>query len=195
VPQEQQQWLVYSSTQHPGEMQHWVSHALGIANNAVTRGVPAHGRRLRRQGNPGRPDGRLGRDGRAQAALPVKLRLDRDDDFLVTGKRHPFAYDYDVGFDDHRPPDRPEAHDGGQLRLQRRPLGAGGRPRDLPRRQRLLPVEDVEIASYRCKTNTQSNTAFRGFGGPQGMIVIEAIMGDIARKLGLDALDVRRRNL
>ena len=56
-------------------------------------------------------------------------------------------------------------------------------------------LSDVEIASYRCKTNTQSHTAFRGFGGPQGMIVIEAILGDIARHLGLDPLDVRKRNL
>ena len=56
-------------------------------------------------------------------------------------------------------------------------------------------MQDVEIASYRCKTNTQSHTAFRGFGGPQGMIVTETIMSDIARTLGLDALDVRKRNL
>ena len=56
-------------------------------------------------------------------------------------------------------------------------------------------LSDVEIASYRCKTNTQSHTAFRGFGGPQGVIVIEAILGDIARQLGLDPLDVRMRNL
>ena len=56
-------------------------------------------------------------------------------------------------------------------------------------------LEDVEIASYRCKTNTQSHTAFRGFGGPQGVIVIETILGDIARQLGLDPLDVRMRNL
>jgi xanthine dehydrogenase large subunit len=56
-------------------------------------------------------------------------------------------------------------------------------------------LSDVDIASYRCKTNTQSHTAFRGFGGPQGVIVIETILGDIARHLGRDPLDVRRRNL
>jgi xanthine dehydrogenase molybdopterin-binding subunit B len=67
LPQEQNQWLVYSSTQHPGEMQHWVAHALGWTTTAVRR-MPAHGRRLRRQGDPGRPSGGVGRGGREQAA-------------------------------------------------------------------------------------------------------------------------------
>ncbi|MDO8375374.1 MAG: molybdopterin-dependent oxidoreductase, partial [Polaromonas sp.] len=99
VPQEQNQWLVYSSTQHPGEVQHWVSHALGISNHAVRV-------ECRRMGG-----GFGGKETQAGhlavwAAIaatkfqcPIKLRLDRDDDFLVTGKRHPFAYDYSVGFD------------------------------------------------------------------------------------------------
>lgn len=194
VPQEQQQWLVYSSTQHPGEIQHWVSHALGIANHAVRV-------ECRRMG--GGFGGKETQSGQMAvwAAIaahklngPVKLRLDRDDDFMVTGKRHPFAYEYEVGFDD-----------SGRLTGLKLMMAVNcGFSADLsgPVADRAVFhadnayfLEDVEIASYRCKTNTQSNTAFRGFGGPQGMIVIETIMGDIARSLGLDPLDVRRRNL
>ena len=194
VPQEQNQWLIYSSTQHPGEVQHWVAHALGINQHAVRV-------ECRRMGG-----GFGGKETQAgQLAVwaaiaahklkcPIKLRLDRDDDFLVTGKRHPFAYDYSVGFDD----------SGRITGLQLMMAANCGFSADLsgPVADRAVFhvdnayfLEDVEIASYRCKTNTQSNTAFRGFGGPQGMIVTETILGDIARHLQLDALAVRRRNL
>jgi xanthine dehydrogenase large subunit len=194
LPLEQNQWWVYSSTQHPGEIQHWVAHALGIANHAVKV-------ECRRMG--GAFGGKETQSGHmavwsAIAAQklkkPVKLRMDRDDDFMVTGKRHPFAYEYTVGFDD-----------SGLITGLKLMLAANcGFSADLsgPVADRAVFhsdnayfLSDVEIASYRCKTNTQSHTAFRGFGGPQGMIVIEAIMGDIARQLGLDALDVRMRNL
>ncbi len=194
LPLEQGQWWIYSSTQHPGEIQHWVAHALHISNNAVTV-------ECRRMGG-----GFGGKETQAGhlavwAALaahklkrPVKLRLDRDDDFMITGKRHPFAYDYTVGFDD----------TGLVTALQLTMLANCGFSADLsgPVADRAIfhadnayYLSDVEIKSFRCKTNVQSHTAFRGFGGPQGVIVIEAIMGDIARMLGLDPLDVRLRNL
>jgi xanthine dehydrogenase large subunit len=194
LPLEQGQWWIYSSTQHPGEIQHWVAHALHISNNAVTV-------ECRRMGG-----GFGGKETQAGhlavwAALaanklkrPVKLRLDRDDDFMITGKRHPFAYDYTVGFDD----------TGLVTALQLTMLANCGFSADLsgPVADRAVfhadnayYLSDVEIQSFRCKTNVQSHTAFRGFGGPQGVIVIEAIMGDIARTLGLDPLDVRLRNL
>ncbi|MDO8441621.1 MAG: xanthine dehydrogenase molybdopterin binding subunit [Polaromonas sp.] len=194
VPQEQNQWLVYASTQHPGEVQHWVAHALGISNHAVRV-------ECRRMGG-----GFGGKETQAghiavwaaiaahKLQCPVKLRLDRDDDFMVTGKRHPFAYDYTVGFDDT-----------GRLSGLRLMMAANcGFSADLsgPVADRAIFhtdnayfLQDVEIASYRCKTNTQSNTAFRGFGGPQGVVLIETLLGDIARHLKLDPLDVRRRNL
>jgi len=125
---------------------------------------------------------------------PVKLRLDRDDDFLVTGKRHPFAYDYEVGFDAR----------GRITALVLTMLANCGFSADLsgPVADRAVFhcdnayfLENVQVASYRCKTNTQSHTAFRGFGGPQGVIAIERILGDIAGALGLDAFDVRMANL
>ncbi|MFN7857221.1 MAG: xanthine dehydrogenase molybdopterin binding subunit [Acidovorax sp.] len=194
LPLEQQQWCIYSSTQHPGEVQHWVAHALGIDNHAVKV-------ECRRMGG-----GFGGKETQAghlavwaavaanKFGRPVKLRLDRDDDFMVTGKRHPFAYEYDVGFDAT-----------GRITGLRLQMAANcGFSADLsgPVADRAVFhadnayfLENVEIASYRCKTNMQSHTAFRGFGGPQGVIVIEAILGDIARALGRDAQDVRMVNL
>ena len=194
VPHEQNQWSIYSSTQHPGEVQHWVAHALGLVNHAVRV-------ECRRMGG-----GFGGKETQAGhlavwAAIaahkfkaPVKLRLDRDDDFMVTGKRHPFAYEYTAGFDG----------SGRLTALQLQMAANCGFSADLsgPVADRAIFhsdnayfLENVAIASYRCKTHTQSHTAFRGFGGPQGVIVIETIMGDIARHLKMDALDVRMRNL
>jgi xanthine dehydrogenase large subunit len=194
VPQEQQQWLIHSSTQHPGEVQHWVAHALGLDSHRVRV-------ECRRMGG-----GFGGKETQAGhlavwAALaahktgrPVKLRLDRDDDFMITGKRHPFAYDYTAGFDGQ----------GRLTALQLTMLANCGFSADLsgPVADRAIFhcdnayfLGDVRIDSFRCRTNTQSHTAFRGFGGPQGVIAIETILGDIARHLGLDPLDVRLRNL
>jgi xanthine dehydrogenase large subunit len=193
IPKEQDGWHIHSSTQHPGEVQHWVAHALGIENNAVVV-------ECRRMGG-----GFGGKETQAGhlavwAALaarkcgrPVKMRLDRDDDFLITGKRHPFAYDWEVGFDD----------TGLITALKVTELVNCGFSADLsgPVGDRAVFhtdnayfLSDVEIVSCRCRTNIQSHTAFRGFGGPQGVIVIEKIIGDIARALGVDALDVRKRN-
>lgn len=194
VPHEQNQWSIYSSTQHPGEVQHWVAHALGLDNHAVRVECRRMG------GGFGGKETQAGHVAvwAAVAAqkfkVPVKLRLDRDDDFMVTGKRHPFAYEYTAGFDDT-----------GRLTALKLQMSANcGFSADLsgPVADRAIFhsdnayfLENVAIASYRCKTHTQSHTAFRGFGGPQGVIVIEAIMGDIARHLKMDALDVRMRNL
>jgi xanthine dehydrogenase large subunit len=124
----------------------------------------------------------------------VKLRLDRDDDMRSTGKRHAFQYAYDVGFDD----------TGRILALDVTLASRCGFSADLsgPVNDRAVFHVDncywlpnVAIHSYRCKTNTVSDTAFRGFGGPQGMFAIETILDDIARELGVDPLDVREVNL
>jgi xanthine dehydrogenase large subunit len=194
LPQEQNQWLVYSSTQHPGEVQHWVAHALGLDNHAVRV-------ECRRMG--GGFGGKETQAGHlavwaAVAATklkrPVKLRLDRDDDFMITGKRHPFAYEYTAGFDDSG------RLSGLQLMMAvncgfSADLSGPVADRAIFHADNAYFLEDVAIASYRCKLNTQSHTAFRGFGGPQGMMVIETILGDIAHHLRLDPLEVRLRNL
>jgi len=194
LPKEQGQWLVYSSSQHPGEVQHWISHALGTDNHNVTVECRRMG------GGFGGKETQCGHMAvwavlaARKLGRPVKLRMDRDDDFMVTGKRHPFEYAYTVGFDGT-----------GLLTGLKLQMAANcGFSADLsgPVADRAIFhvdngyfLSDVEISSYRCKTNMQSHTAFRGFGGPQGMIVIEKIMGDIARYLGLDPLAVRQRNL
>ncbi|MBA4254930.1 MAG: xanthine dehydrogenase molybdopterin binding subunit [Polaromonas sp.] len=194
LPQEQGQWLVHSSTQHPGEIQHWVAHALGLSQADVRV-------ECRRMG--GGFGGKETQSGHLAvwAALaahhtgrPVKMRLDRDDDFLITGKRHPISHDYTVGFDDQ----------GRLCGLKLTQLLHCGFSADLsgPVADRAVFhsdnayfLQDVAIASHRCKTHTQSHTAFRGFGGPQGVIAIETILGDVARHLGLDPLAVRLTNL
>lgn len=194
LPLEQNQWWIHSSTQHAGEVQHWVAHALGVDSHAVRV-------ECRRMGG-----GFGGKETQAghlavwaalaahKFACPVKLRLDRDDDFMITGKRHPFSYEWDVGFDD-----------SGRIQgLELMMAAHCGFSADLsgPVADRAVFhcdnayfLEHVAITSYRCKTHQQSHTAFRGFGGPQGVLAIETILGDIARYLGLDALDVRQHNL
>lgn len=193
LPLEQNGWLVYSSTQHPGEVQHWVAHALGIHNNQVT----VECRRL--GGGFGGKETQAGHMAvwaclaAKKTGAPVKLRLDRDEDFMITGKRHPFSYEWKVGFN----------HQGKIEGLKLMMAAHCGFSADLsgPVADRAVFhadnayfLENVEINSYRLKLNTQSHTAFRGFGGPQGVIAIETIMGDIARHLNLDALEVRKLN-
>ena len=128
-----------------------------------------------------------------KTARPVKLRLDRDDDMAITGKRHDFVTEYEVGFDD----------DGRILGVDFVLAGRCGYSADLSgsindramlHSDNCYFLPNVSILSFRCKTNTVSNTAFRGFGGPQGMLGIEAVIDDIARHLRKDPLDVRKAN-
>ncbi|MBV2265036.1 MAG: xanthine dehydrogenase molybdopterin binding subunit, partial [Thauera sp.] len=184
---------LWSSTQHPTEMQHVVAQMLGLAANRVVV-------ETRRMGG-----GFGGKESQSAlfacvAALaawkfrrPVKLRPDRDDDILITGKRHDFHYDYEVGFDD----------DGRVLALRIEMVARAGFSADLsgPVATRAVChvdnayyLSDVDIRALLARTHTQSNTAFRGFGGPQGAIAIEHVLDSIARHLGRDPLDVRRLN-
>lgn len=193
IPQEDNCLLVYSSTQHPDAVQMLVAHATKRPASDITV-------ICRRMG------GAFGGK-ESQAALiaciaaltadktgrACKLRLDRDDDMVMTGKRHDFVIDYDVGFDD----------TGLILGIDFELASRCGMSADLsgPVNDRAMFscdnayfLENVRILSHRCKTNTVSNTAFRGFGGPQGMFAIEYAIEDIARQLGKDPLEVRRRN-
>ena len=193
VPTEDDGMKLHCSTQHPSEMQHLVAHALGLQSHHV------HVECRRMGGGFGGKESQSGLFACVAALAakrtnkPVKLRLDRDDDFMVTGRRHCFVYDYEVGFDD----------DGRILGLAMTMISRAGHSADLsgPVMTRALChvdnaywLPDVELHGYSAKTNTQSNTAFRGFGGPQGAIVTEVILDSIARRLKLDPLDVRRAN-
>ncbi len=193
VPQEDGGLLVHCSTQHPSEMQQVVAHALGLASHRVQV-------QCRRMGG-----GFGGKESQSAlfacvAALaarrlqrPVKLRPDRDDDMLITGRRHGFEFAWDVGFDDA----------GRVLGVTVEMVANAGHSADLspPVLTRALCHFDnaywlphVAMAGFCAKTNTQSNTAFRGFGGPQGALAIEVILDSIARRLGQDPLAVRRAN-
>jgi xanthine dehydrogenase large subunit len=184
---------VLSSTQHPTEIQHGVAHLLGIPFSAVTAEV-------RRMGG-----GFGGKESQAtliagiaavlamKTKRPVKLRLPRDDDMRATGKRHPFLIRYDVGFD--------EA--GRILALDLLLASNGGNVADhspavmtraLCHSDNAYWLPNLRFRGYSCKTNTVSNTAFRGYGGPQGMIAIETIVDHIARHLDVAPDEVRRVN-
>ncbi|MBR9652308.1 xanthine dehydrogenase molybdopterin binding subunit [Thalassovita aquimarina] len=193
LPQEGGDMVVHSSTQHPTEIQHKVAEALG---------VPMHSVRVETRRMGGGFGGKESQGNALAVACavaarltgkPCKMRYDRDDDMVITGKRHDFRISYRAGFDDN----------GRVLGVEFLQLARCGWAQDLS-----LPVADramlhadnaywlpdIRIESHRLKTNTQSATAFRGFGGPQGMVGIERVMDHIAHELGLDPVEVRRRN-
>jgi xanthine dehydrogenase large subunit len=193
LPREDGNLFLYSSTQHPGEIQQLVAEAAGLRNKDVVV-------ECRRMG------GAFGGK-ESQAALiaciaalmtrktgrSCKLRLDRDDDMRMTGKRHDFVIDYDVGFDATGRIAGIEFTFASRCGMSADLSGAIN-DRTIFHCDNAYFLENVTIVSHRCKTNTVSNTAFRGFGGPQGMFGIEYVIDDIARYLRLDPLEVRRRN-
>jgi xanthine dehydrogenase large subunit len=194
VPREDGQLTLYVSTQHPDGNQREAAAALNLTTNDVEV-------ICRRMGG-----GFGGKEGNASifsqsAALaafklqkPVKLRVNRDDDMMITGKRHDFRIDYEAGFDDQ----------GRILGIDVILASRCGYSTDYsgPVNDRaVLHIDNcyylpnLSIISHRCKTNMQSATAFRGFGGPQGMFGIETVIEQIARKIGKDPLEVRKVNL
>lgn len=193
LPQDNGDMEIHSSTQHPTEIQHKVAEALGI---------PFHGVRVETRRMGGGFGGKESQGNALAVACAIaarltgracKMRYDRDDDMVITGKRHDFEIDYEVGFD----------QSGRILGIEFDQKTRGGWALDLT-----LPVADramlhsdnaylldhVTITSHRLKTNTASATAFRGFGGPQGVLGIERVMDHIAHTLGADPVDVRRIN-
>ncbi|MDH4108345.1 MAG: xanthine dehydrogenase molybdopterin binding subunit [Gammaproteobacteria bacterium] len=193
VPREGGDLYVHSSTQHPGEVQLLVARAIGReAKDVVVE--------CRRMGG-----GFGGKESQPaliaciaalmaqRSGLPCKLRLDRDDDMLMTGKRHDFVIDYEVGFDDTGRIEGIEFMFAARCGMSADLSGAIN-DRTMFHCDNAYYLPNVTIVSHRCKTNTVSNTAFRGFGGPQGMYAIEYVIDEIARTLGRDPLDVRRRN-
>ena len=193
VPGEAGTMTVYSSTQDPTEVQHLCARILDLPDAAVQV-------ETRRLGG-----GFGGKESQAcqwaaMAALaaqvtgkPCKIRLDRDDDFAATGKRHPFRADWRVGFDE---AGRLQAYDVALLANCgcSADLSGGVVDRAMFHATNAYFVPDVSIRSKRLRTNQVSNTAFRGFGGPQGILTIERVMDAIAHATDLDPLDVRKAN-
>ncbi|NJM31290.1 MAG: molybdopterin-dependent oxidoreductase, partial [Rhizobiales bacterium] len=193
-PEEQGAMLVLCSTQHPTEVQHLIAKMLNLPDALVTC-------ECRRMGGAFGGKESQAAQWACLAALaaritgrPAKCRLDRDDDMIMTGKRHDFEYEYDVGFS------KDGDIEGARVVLESRcgyslDLSAAINDRAMFHADNSYFLKNAEVISHRYRTNTVSNTAFRGFGGPQGMVGIERVIEHIARHLGLDPLEVRRRNL
>ncbi|WP_192964097.1 xanthine dehydrogenase molybdopterin binding subunit [Phycobacter azelaicus] len=193
LPQEDGGMLVNSSTQHPTEIQHKVADAIGLPMHAVRVETRRMGGGFGGKESQGNALAVACAVAARHTGLPCKMRYDRDDDMVITGKRHAFRISYRAGFD----------ADGRLLGVEFTHLVNCGWAQDLS-----LPVADramlhadnayaipaIRIESHRLKTNLQSATAYRGFGGPQGMVGIERVMDHIAHDLGLDPVELRRRN-
>ncbi|MEM9426186.1 MAG: xanthine dehydrogenase molybdopterin binding subunit [Pseudomonadota bacterium] len=193
LPQEGDDMVVHSSSQHPTEIQHKVADALGVPMNAVRCEVRRMGGGFGGKESQGNALAVSCAIAARMTGRPCVMRYDRDDDFVITGKRHDFRILYKAGFDG----------DGKLLGVAFRQLVRCGWSMDLS-----LPVADramlhadnayyipnMRVESHRLKTNTQSATAFRGFGGPQGMVGIERVLDHVAHTVGRDPLEVRQLN-
>ncbi len=193
LPQEGGDMVVHSSSQHPTEIQHKVAEALGVPMNAVRCEVRRMGGGFGGKESQGNALAVSCAVAAQMTGKPCAMRYDRDDDFIITGKRHEFEIRYRAGFDS----------DGRISAVDFLQLCRCGWSMDLS-----LPVADramlhadnayfipnLRVESHRLKTNTQSNTAFRGFGGPQGMVGIERVLDHVAHAVGRDPLEVRRVN-
>ena len=193
IPGEDRDVTLYCSTQHPSEIQHKAAECLGLASHAVTVETRRMGGAFGGKESQGNLPALLAALAAHRTGRPAKTVYDRDDDFMLTGKRHDFRIDYDVGFD---------AEGRIEAVLFEQALRCGMSwdlseaiaARAMCHADNAYHIPHVRVVSHRCRTNTQSNTAFRGFGGPQGMIGIERVIDQVAHHLGLDPLVVRQRN-
>ena len=192
IPKEDNNFLVYSSTQHPSETQQIIAKMLKQKSNSIDVIVRRIG------GGFGGKETNFITSAICcllshKTNKPIKLRLDRDDDIIITGKRHDFFSDYEVGFDDNG------RIDGIRFILASRcgmspDLSMAINERALLHIDNAYFLKDIEVKNYLCKTNTASSTAFRGFGGNQGMMAIENVIDNIARYLEKDPAEVRKIN-
>ncbi len=192
IPKEDDNFLVYSSTQHPSETQQLIAKMFNQKSNSINVEV-------RRIGG-----GFGGKETNFMTACicallakktgqPVKLRLDRDDDIILTGKRHEFLSEFEVGFNDEG------IIEGLKINLSSNcgmspDLSAAINERALLHIDNAYYISDIEVTNNLCKTNIPTSTAFRGFGGNQGMMAIENIIDNISRYLKKDPIEVRKIN-
>lgn len=194
LPTEDGGMTVYSSTQHPTEVQKLVAEVLDISINKVKVEIRRMGGGFGGKETQAAPLACIAAIVANKTGRPVKYRMSRTDDMVMTGKRHPFFNRYDVGFDDQ----------GIMLGSDIMVAGNCGNSPDLSdaivdramfHSDNAYYLNNATVTGHRCKTHTISNTAYRGFGGPQGVILAELMMDDIARHLGEDPLTIRKRNL
>jgi xanthine dehydrogenase small subunit len=186
--------FVVSSTQHPSEVQAVVAHVLHLPANKVVVQVPRMGGGFGGKETQAATPAALAALAAHHTGWPVRVRFNRDQDMALTGHRHPFLAKFKVGFDEN-----------GLLRAAKIHLWSnGGWAQDLSQAvtdRALFHLDNayfipaVEFRGQVAKTNLSSNTAFRGFGGPQGMLVMEEILDRVARRLGLPPETIRERNL
>ena len=193
IPGEDGDMLVHSSTQHPTEVQHVVAHMLNLDDNAVTVEVRRVGGGFGGKESQASQWAALAALAAWKTGHPCKIRLDRDDDMMMTGKRHDFRVDYAAGVS------RDGAIRGLDVTLSARcghsvDLSLGVVDRAMFHADNAYYYPACKILTRRMRTNTVSNTAFRGFGGPQGMLFAERMMDHIAYVTGRDPLDVRKAN-
>ncbi|HEV7718282.1 MAG TPA: xanthine dehydrogenase molybdopterin binding subunit [Arsenicitalea sp.] len=193
VPGEDEDVTIFASTQHPSEVQSFVAAVLGVAQHSVTVNVRRMGGGFGGKETQGNLFACVAALAAKKWKRAVKIRPDRDDDMIATGKRHDFVVNYDVGYND----------DGMIEAVTATYAARGGFSSDLtgPVSDRALFHCDnsyfypaVKVNSLPLYTNTVSNTAFRGFGGPQGMVACERWIEDIAYDLGKDPLEIRKAN-
>ncbi len=193
IPTESNEMVVHSSTQNPTEVQHLVAHVLNVPQNAIEVVTRRMGGGFGGKETDSSQLACICAIFSEKTRLPVKARLSRKDDILLTGKRHDFVANYEVGYSDEG------LIQGITIDLAARcgyslDLSMAIVSRALFHADNAYFIPNATFTGYLCKTNTASNTAFRGFGGPQGMLAIENIVEEIANSIGSDSLKVRRIN-
>jgi xanthine dehydrogenase large subunit len=193
IPGEDDEVTVYSSTQHPSEIQHMVSHALGTVSNAVTVFTRRMGGGFGGKETQGNQFAAIAAIAAKRYNRAVKIRPDRDDDMIATGKRHDFHVKYDVGYDGDGRIEAVDAVFAARCGFSS-DLSGPVTDRALFHTDNCYFLPNVQLKSRPMKTDTVSNTAFRGFGGPQGMLGGERMIEEIAYALGKDPLEIRKAN-
>ncbi|WOS64869.1 xanthine dehydrogenase molybdopterin binding subunit [Sinorhizobium fredii] len=193
IPGEDDEVTVIASTQHPSETQHMVAQVLGLPSNAITVNVRRMGGAFGGKETQANLFAAVAALAARKYRRPVKVRPDRDDDMTATGKRHDFHVDYKLGFDDDGRIEAVDAVFAARCGFSA-DLSGPVTDRALFHADNCYFYPNVRLRSRPLKTNTVSNTAFRGFGGPQGMVGGERMIEDIAYTLGKDPLEIRKLN-
>ncbi|MEP4804419.1 MAG: xanthine dehydrogenase molybdopterin binding subunit, partial [Hyphomicrobiales bacterium] len=193
IPGEDGDMRVLSSTQHPTEVQHVVSHVLGVPQHSVTVETRRMGGGFGGKESQASQWGALAALASQVTGKACKVRLDRDDDMMMTGKRHDYSVSFSAGYDERGRLTSVDTSFASRCGHSA-DLSLGVNDRTMFHADNAYYYPEVCIHSRRMRTHTVSNTAFRGFGGPQGLLFAERMMDEISIQTGIDPLDVRKAN-